>query len=64
MCVLLAFVVFVISILSHGDALCGTRVMAKTRVNHFIHTPVRRTLSQTDCRISGVNQSFSVGVIE
>ena len=64
MCLLVTFVVFVISILSHHDAMCGTHVTAKTGVNHFIHTPVRRALSQTDCRISGVNQSFSVRVIE
>ena len=56
--------VFVISMLSNHGEICRTCITAKTRVNRFIHTPVWRALSQTDCRISGVNQSFSVRVIE
>ena len=36
----------------------------KTRVNHFIHTPVWRALSQSDCSISSVNQQYPIGVIE
>ena len=36
----------------------------KTRVNHFIHAPFGRALSQSDCTISGVNQLYSFGVIE
>ena len=36
----------------------------KTRVNHFIHAPIGRALSQSDCSISVVNQLYLFGVIE